>query len=74
MARVFTEHQPDCVMDLAAESHVDRSIDGPARLFKPTLSGLIHCLKRARAYWNTLTEDKNLSVPFSSYLHRRSRW
>ena len=47
LARVFTEHQPDCVMHLAAESHVDRSIDGPAAfIVKPTLSGLIHCLKR----------------------------
>lgn len=46
LARVFTEHQPDCVMHLAAESHVDRSIDGPAAFIETNIVGLIHCLKR----------------------------
>ena len=44
LARVFTEYQPDCVMHLAAESHV--LLTARQRLLKPTLSGLIHCLKR----------------------------
>lgn len=46
LARVFTEHQPDCVMHLAAESHVTVLLTARQRLLKPTLSGLIHCLKR----------------------------
>ncbi len=74
LARVFTEHQPDCVMHLAAESHVDRSIDGPAAFIETNIVGTYTLLEAARAYWNTLTEDKKISVPFSSYLHRRSIW
>ncbi len=46
LARVFTEHQPDYVMHLAAESHVDRSIDGPAAFIETNMSGLIRFLKR----------------------------
>ncbi|XPE51700.1 GDP-mannose 4,6-dehydratase [Shigella flexneri] len=50
-------------MHLAAESHVDRSIDGPGSVLKPTLSGLIHCLNGA-GFWNTLTEDKRSAFRF----------
>ncbi len=74
LARVFTEHQPDCVMHLAAESHVDRSIDGPAAFVETNIVGTYTLLEAARAYWNALTEDKKISVPFSSYLYRRSIW
>lgn len=59
LARVFTEHQPDCVMHLAAESHVDRSIDGPAAFIETNIVGTYTLLEAARAYWNALTEDKN---------------
>ena len=60
-------------MHLAAESHVDRSIDGPAAFIETNIVGTYTLLEAARAYWNTLTEDK-ISVPFPSYLHRRSIW
>ncbi|MDZ3934632.1 GDP-mannose 4,6-dehydratase, partial [Escherichia marmotae] len=51
LARVFTEHQPDCVMHLAAESHVDRSIDGPAAFIETNIVGTYTLLEAARAYW-----------------------
>ena len=49
LARVFTEHQPDCVMHLAAESHVDRSIDGPAAFIETNIVGTYTLLEAARA-------------------------
>ncbi len=50
LARVFGEHQPDRVMHLAAESHVDRSIDGPATFIETNLIGTYTMLEAARAY------------------------
>ena len=52
--QVFAEHQPDVVMHLAAESHVDRSIDGPAEFIQTNIVGTYQLLEAARAYWNTL--------------------
>ena len=52
--RVFAQHQPDAVMHLAAESHVDRSIDGPAAFIETNIVGTYSLLEAARAYWNTL--------------------
>jgi len=49
--RVFETHQPDAVMHLAAESHVDRSIDAPAQFIETNLMGTFHMLEAARAYW-----------------------
>ncbi len=49
--RVFTTHNPGAVMHLAAESHVDRSIDGPAEFIETNLIGTFHLLEAARAYW-----------------------
>lgn len=49
--RVFAEHRPDAVMHLAAESHVDRSIDGPATFIETNILGTFHLLEAARAYW-----------------------
>lgn len=48
---VFTGFQPDAVMHLAAESHVDRSIDGPADFMQTNIMGTFHLLEAARAYW-----------------------
>ncbi len=48
---VFANHQPDAVMHLAAESHVDRSIDGPAAFVETNVLGTFHMLEAARAYW-----------------------
>ena len=48
---VFARHQPDAVMHLAAESHVDRSIDGPADFIHTNITGTYTLLEAARAYW-----------------------
>ena len=48
---IFEKHQPDAVMHLAAESHVDRSIDGPADFIETNVSGTFNMLEAARTYW-----------------------
>jgi dTDP-glucose 4,6-dehydratase len=48
---VFAKHQPDAVMHLAAESHVDRSIDGPADFIETNINGTFNVLEAARKYW-----------------------
>jgi dTDP-glucose 4,6-dehydratase len=48
---VFATHQPDAVMHLAAESHVDRSIDGPKDFIETNINGTFNMLEAARAYW-----------------------
>jgi len=64
MARVFTEHQPDRVMHLAAESHVDRSIDGPAAFIDTNIVGTYTLLEAARNYWNQLSEEHKSNFRF----------
>ncbi len=56
--RVFVEHQPDAVMHLAAESHVDRSIDGPAAFIETNIVGSYTLLEAARSYWNNLDSNR----------------
>ncbi|OOF36440.1 dTDP-glucose 4,6-dehydratase [Rodentibacter heidelbergensis] len=58
LARVFEQHEPDAVMHLAAESHVDRSIDGPAAFIETNIVGTYTLLEAARAYWNGLSNEK----------------
>ena len=48
---VFATHRPDAVMHLAAESHVDRSIDGPDDFVQTNITGTFNMLEAARAYW-----------------------
>ncbi len=48
---VFAEHAPDAVMHLAAESHVDRSIDGPGDFVQTNITGTFNLLEAARTYW-----------------------
>jgi dTDP-glucose 4,6-dehydratase len=57
--RVFSIHNPDAVMHLAAESHVDRSIDGPAEFIETNLIGTFNLLEAARAYWTAGGKAKN---------------
>lgn len=57
LERVFREYQPDAVMHLAAESHVDRSIEGPAAFVETNIVGTYTLLEAARYYW------ENLSAP-----------
>jgi dTDP-glucose 4,6-dehydratase len=54
VARLFREHKPDAVMHLAAESHVDRSISGPATFIQTNIVGTYTLLEAARSYWNEL--------------------
>ena len=56
LARVFAQHRPRAVMHLAAESHVDRSIDGPADFIETNIVGTYTLLEAARAYLETLDE------------------
>jgi dTDP-glucose 4,6-dehydratase len=49
--RIFATHRPDAVMHLAAESHVDRSIDGPGDFIETNITGTFNMLEAARAYW-----------------------
>ncbi len=62
--RVFSEHQPDMVMHLAAESHVDRSIDGPAAFIETNVMGTYHLLEAARQYWSNLEEANQSAFRF----------
>lgn len=62
--RVFTLHQPDLVMHLAAESHVDRSIDGPGEFIQTNLVGTYTLLEAVRKYWSGLNTDKKAAFRF----------
>ncbi|WP_312229205.1 dTDP-glucose 4,6-dehydratase [Pseudescherichia sp.] len=64
VARVFAEHQPDAVMHLAAESHVDRSITGPADFIETNIVGTYVLLEAARAYWLTLSDEAKKAFRF----------
>ena len=54
IAEVFTKHQPTAVMHLAAESHVDRSIDSPSDFMQTNIIGTYTLLEQARIYWQAL--------------------
>jgi len=58
LARVFAQHSPDCVMHLAAESHVDRSIDGPGVFIQTNVVGTCTLLEASRDYWVGLSKEK----------------
>lgn len=64
VARVFREHQPDAVMHLAAESHVDRSISGPATFIQTNIVGTYTLLEAARNYWSTLPSQRKATFRF----------
>lgn len=62
--QLFQAFQPDAVMHLAAESHVDRSITGPAAFIETNIIGTYQLLEAARHYWNGLVEDKKAEFRF----------
>lgn len=62
--QLFKIFQPDAVMHLAAESHVDRSITGPAAFVETNIIGTYQLLEAARHYWNGLNEDKKQAFRF----------
>ena len=64
MRAAFAVHQPDAVMHLAAESHVDRSIDGPADFIHTNITGTFVLLEAARAYYATLAGEKRAKFRF----------
>ena len=55
---ILDQHQPDAIMHLAAESHVDRSIDGPSDFIQTNIVGTYSLLECARAYWRQLSSGK----------------
>jgi dTDP-glucose 4,6-dehydratase len=57
LSEVFAKHQPDAVMHLAAESHVDRSIDGPGEFIQTNIVGTFNLLQASLAYWRSLPEE-----------------
>jgi dTDP-glucose 4,6-dehydratase len=62
--RVFLQHKPDVVMHLAAESHVDRSIDGPAAFIETNVVGTYTLLEATRHYWSGLSEERKSDFRF----------
>ncbi len=64
MREIFATHQPDAVMHLAAESHVDRSIDGPAPFIHTNITGTFILLDAARAYWAALDPQRKAAFRF----------
>lgn len=61
---IFNKYQPDAVMHLAAESHVDRSIDGPAAFIETNIVGTYTLLEAARNYWNSLNAERKNNFRF----------
>lgn len=61
---LFNKHKPDIVMHLAAESHVDRSIDGPADFVNTNISGTFNLLEVARSYFESLDRKKRKNFRF----------
>lgn len=64
MVEIFCKYQPDAVMHLAAESHVDRSIDGAAPFIQTNIVGTYTLLETARHYWNNLSGNKKSHFRF----------
>jgi dTDP-glucose 4,6-dehydratase len=62
--RVLAEHQPDAIVNFAAESHVDRSIDGPAAFVQTNVVGTLSLLESALAYWRGLALDRQDAFRF----------
>jgi len=62
--RVLATHKPDAVMHLAAESHVDRSIDGPGEFIQTNVVGTFRLLDAARGYWSSLPEAEKSAFRF----------
>ena len=64
LLKVMNESAPDAIMHLAAESHVDRSITGPADFVQTNVVGTYSLLEAARQYWNTLSGEKKQAFRF----------
>ena len=64
MAKLLTEHEIDALLNFAAESHVDRSIDGPEAFVQTNVVGTLRLLQTARAYWGKLAPEKKSAFRF----------
>ena len=64
VAATLRDFEPDCIAHLAAESHVDRSIDGPGDFIQTNLVGTFVMLQRALDYWRTLSEERKADFRF----------
>jgi dTDP-glucose 4,6-dehydratase len=62
--RLMAEHRPDAVINFAAESHVDRSIDGPAAFVQTNVVGTLSLLEKSRDYWKSLDETSRAAFRF----------
>lgn len=64
IARILFQYKPDIIMHLAAESHVDRSINGPAEFIRTNIFGTYNLLEQTRRYWEKLESAKKASFRF----------
>lgn len=64
MSAIFSRHQPDAIMHLAAESHVDRSINGAADFIQTNIVGTYTLLEISRQYWESLSEERRQHFRF----------
>ncbi|QYR52725.1 dTDP-glucose 4,6-dehydratase [Lysobacter soyae] len=64
VAELLAEHQPDAVINFAAESHVDRSIDGPAEFIQTNVVGTLGLLEATRDYWKLLEDERQSAFRF----------
>ena len=64
LGEIFKKYSPDAVMHLAAESHVDRSIDGPGEFIQTNIVGTYNLLEAARAHWHTLDDSGKAAFRF----------
>jgi dTDP-glucose 4,6-dehydratase len=64
LARIFKQHEPDAIMHLAAESHVDRSIDGPSAFIETNVVGTYTLLEAARTYFESLSAERRSCFRF----------
>ncbi|OFZ29759.1 MAG: dTDP-glucose 4,6-dehydratase [Bdellovibrionales bacterium RIFCSPHIGHO2_01_FULL_40_29] len=62
--QLFREFQPRAILNFAAESHVDRSIDGPSEFIQTNIVGTFNLLECAKSYWQTLTESQKKEFRF----------
>jgi len=69
MQQLFEQHQPDVVMHLAAESHVDRSIDGPAEFIQTNVVGTAVLLEATRSYWKELQQKDTAKAEAFRFHH-----
>ncbi|WP_415846010.1 dTDP-glucose 4,6-dehydratase [Stutzerimonas zhaodongensis] len=64
VSEALLEFQPDAIMHLAAESHVDRSIDGPAEFIQTNIVGTYQLLEATRSYWQSLPTERREAFRF----------